>query len=316
MTLRPMARLHDDVHASYGWTGSQSSGEGDYAWTDGSKFDFEDWVTNEPNNAFREDLGHTETEDCVHTKTNVGSDGDDRGGRWNDRPCEDTNADGRESWCGPADAVTGDGRYQVSTPLSHADCPDSTVARFSSFKFNLDPADDKTGLRGWDCCIQLSEINLYSPAGKVAKGATATNTPGIELPLLSADQPYFVPAYVKCSHGMNPCGEMPQNALDGNTVSLHGCANCNHKWLDFTRGDLIMTFESPKTVASYDWLTANDAPNRDPIKWTLEGSNDDLGDRMQFSVVDETYASVAFSPTEDRYAWQGPFCITSDGIHG
>ena len=59
--------------------------------------------------------------------------------------------------------------------------------------------------------------------------------------------------YVECSGGINPCGEMLQNALDGNTVSLHGCANCNHKWLDFTRGDLIMTFESSKAVA-FAWL--------------------------------------------------------------
>ena len=35
-----------------------------------------------------------------------------------------------------------------------------------------------------------------------------------------------------------------------------------------------MTFDSAQTVASWDWQTANDAPARDPSKWTLEGSND------------------------------------------
>ena len=37
----------------------------------------------------------------MHTKSNSG-------GRWNDRPCEDTNANGRSSFCGPAPAVNTD----------------------------------------------------------------------------------------------------------------------------------------------------------------------------------------------------------------
>jgi hypothetical protein len=47
--------------------------EGEYVWTDGTPFDFEDWGDGEPN-----DSGE---EDCVHWA-------DWSGGRWNDMPCD------------------------------------------------------------------------------------------------------------------------------------------------------------------------------------------------------------------------------------
>jgi hypothetical protein len=77
------------------------------------------------------------------------------------------------------------------------------------------------------------------------------------------------------------------------------------KWLDHNYGDLVMDFFNPVTVVSYDWMTANDEPNRDPTKWTLEGSNDG----NTWNVVHDVYALSAFAPTEDRHTWQGPFFI-------
>ena len=78
-----------------------------------------------------------------------------------------------------------------------------------------------------------------------------------------------------------------------------------------------MTFRYPVTVATYDWRTANDAPERDPAKWTLEGSYDGVS----WHVVDETYARTPFTPhsapgnaaTDDRHVWQGPFRISRGG---
>ena len=64
-------------------------------------------------------------------------------------------------------------------------------------------------------------------------------------------------------------------------------------------GDLVMDFGDAVTAASYDWMTANDAPNRDPTKWTLEASNDGSA----WDVVD--YQEIV--PTDGRYTWQGPF---------
>ena len=56
------------------------------------------------------------------------------------------------------------------------------------------------------------------------------------------------------------------------------------------------------------WQTANDAPARDPTKWTLEGSNDG----ETWTVLDDTWASEAFATTAARYTWQGPFAVTYD----
>ena len=106
-------------------------------------------------------------------------------------------------------------------------------------------------------------------------------------------------------------GELPEHACNGLTSDdpngCSGCANTGHKWLDFNRGDLVMAFNSPTAVASWDWQTANDAPARDPTKWTLEGSND--GD--SWTVLDNTWATSAFATTAARYTWQGPFQVTN-----
>ena len=92
--------------------------------------------------------------------------------------------------------------------------------------------------------------------------------------------------------GRHPRGEHPYQAMDGNLGT---------KFLDFEYGDLIVNFGAPVAVASYDWATANDAPARDPTKWTLEGSNDGA----TWTTVDDTYSSNPFSPTDDRQAYQG-----------
>jgi hypothetical protein len=44
---------------------------------------------------------------------------------------------------------------QMEPPTDPVCPPESPIAAFSAFKFNLDPADDKSGLRGWDCCVQV-----------------------------------------------------------------------------------------------------------------------------------------------------------------
>eukprot|EP01045_Picozoa_sp_COSAG04_P029262 COSAG04_NODE_4764_length_1904_cov_1.449307_3_plen_329_part_01 len=74
-------------------------------------------------------------------------------------------------------------------------------------------------------------------------------------------------------------------------------------------GDLVMTFDAPQAVTSWDWQTANDAPARDPTKWTLEGSNN--GDT--WTVLDDANANDAFGTTAARFTWQGPFTLTGAG---
>merc|ERR1711871_1201029 len=188
---------------------------------------------------------------------------------------EDSNA--ATTFTPTSERYTWQGPWCVTPPSPPA--PTTLSATFSQFKFNLDPAGDSTGLRSWSGAnsIQLSEIALYDADGVYVPDATCSK-PG----------------------GNNPGNEPPSHAYNQ-------MASPNPKWLDFNKGDLVMDFGSAVTVASYDWMTANDAPDRDPTKWTLEGSNDGT----TWTVVDDTYATNALDVPGARYNWVGPLAITN-----
>ena len=46
----------------------------------------------------------------------------------------------------------------------------------------------------------------------------------------------------------------------------------------------------------YDWMTANDEPDRDPVKWTLES----LGSDGQWAVLDAAHGTTAFAAPSSR----------------
>jgi hypothetical protein len=101
----------------------------------------------------------------------------------------------------------------------------------------------------------------------------------------------------------------------GNAETVEERQNGDHKWLDFTRGDLTITFAEPTLLGSYDWMTSNDAPNRDPIKWALEGCDafnfqanggGTYGGADACTVLDDTYA---VAPALDVKGILTPPCI-------
>ena len=158
---------------------------------------------------------------------------------------------------------------------------------YSVYKFNLDPDNSKQGLRDWDAAnsIQLAEITLFGLGGQALhEGLTCTNP-----------------------QGNNPTGEAPEDACDGFIYERGqpAAGGSGHKWLDFNKGDLVMTYEEPVAVAAWDWQTANDERDRDPTYWNLEGSNDG----RTWAVLDSTPSG--FVTSRERFAWQGPFEIRS-----
>jgi hypothetical protein len=102
--------------------------------------------------------------------------------------------------------------------------------------------------------------------------------------------------------GNHPAREHPHQVMDNNTRT---------KWLDRKRGDLVVNFGAAVSVRSYDWATANDAPDRDPVKWSIEGSSDGL----RWVPLYSPHAGVAFNPTGpyDRLTYQGPFAVCAGG---
>ena len=65
--------------------------------------------------------------------------------------------------------------------------------------------------------------------------------------------------------GLNPKVETPAKAID----SL-----INTKWLDFKKGSLVIDFNKQIIANGYTFATADDVTDRDPVSWTLSGSND------------------------------------------
>lgn len=94
--------------------------------------------------------------------------------------------------------------------------------------------------------------------------------------------------------GDSPGGEGPPQLIDGDPAT---------KWLDLNKQALIFTFPAATTIDAYRFATANDAPERDPVSWTLEGS-DDQGTWTLIDAVDN------YPTTTDRLTYQ-PFALTT-----
>lgn len=88
--------------------------------------------------------------------------------------------------------------------------------------------------------------------------------------------------------GSSPGGEGPEKADDNNTAT---------KWLDFNGGSpLVYDYGTATGATGYYITTANDAPERDPVRWAVEGSNDNTN----WTILDDQTAADYPTPT-DRF---------------
>lgn len=70
----------------------------------------------------------------------------------------------------------------------------------------------------------------------------------------------------------NPGGNNPSNEQ----APLANDNNPQTKWLDFNKGALVYQFPEPVFIDGYEFTTANDAVERDPVQWVLESSDDGI----------------------------------------
>ena len=126
--------------------------------------------------------------------------------------------------------------------------------------------------------VQASQINLYiqNVLWTVPDASVSSTNPG----------------------GRNPVGEEPKNLVDGSVLK---------KWLDFniisgssiTQSIILIDLSVQKSVTGYNWYTANDVPQRDPISWKLEGSTDSsswvLLDSVQNYPTTDTRFALAYT---------------------
>src|SRR5690606_31066707 len=71
------------------------------------------------------------------------------------------------------------------------------------------------------------------------------------------------------------------------------------KWLDGNRQPVIFEFPEAVTVDGYRFMTANDAPPRDPVSWLIHGSDD--GENWDLLDVRTDHEI-----TTDRFTWITP----------
>jgi hypothetical protein len=120
--------------------------------------------------------------------------------------------------------------------------------------------------------VQLAEFQML--AGGVRVGGAAASNPG----------------------GDSHDNESPAQANDN---------DLDTKWLDFAKfTPLVLDFGAATAVDAYRWATANDAEERDPVSWRVEGSHDGAGWVMLHQQSD-------YSTPTARKTWLRDFSLTA-----
>ena len=146
-------------------------------------------------------------------------------------------------------------------------CAGGSLPTYQFYRFT------PTALKGGGGPVQISEFEMRV-GGAPVPGATAAN-----------------------AAGTSPGGEGPELAVDGDT---------NTKWLNFDGAGgaiLVLDFGAPMPVDGYRFATANDFPERDPVSWTIEGSNSAFG---TYDLLDTV---VDYPTTDARFTYEQEFLL-------
>ncbi len=150
---------------------------------------------------------------------------------------------------------------QSSSATSQLNLIPPTTKKFNFFKWEI------TKRRGNENSVQVAEFNFYTrndPYSKIIiSGDKVTNPNGRNPTNYNPSDAYF--------------NQLPKNLVDNNV---------NNKWLDFNGpyqppitmgGVIIFDFTSITEIPLYySWITGGDLPNRDPVSWSIYGSNDKI----------------------------------------
>jgi len=172
----------------------------------------------------------------------------------------------------------------IDTPLrGDGFCPKiRDPARLESRKCNTFP-----------CKNDFLEFKCFKFTPKALRNFGKANSVQISDIFLRSDAPIPMSGFsAKNPGGDNPGGEKPEKAVDEDPQT---------KWLDFKKTKpLIIKSENPVKVSHFRFTTANDHNERDPVGWTMEGSEDCNDYQMLHEQTKYAYATptARFSPTE------------------
>ena len=118
---------------------------------------------------------------------------------------------------------------------------------FKVWRFTVTKVRAKTSFRDK---VQVTDFKFIDSNG-------ATLTPDQQS--CTAPTPFF---------GSSPSGEEPAKAIDGDGDT---------KWVDEKNEPFVILCSSDLSVASFSFRTGNDSPERDPVRWKMEGSDSSSG---------------------------------------
>ncbi|MGB5325843.1 MAG: NPCBM/NEW2 domain-containing protein, partial [Pseudomonadales bacterium] len=184
--------------------------------------------------------------------------------------------DSRDGLCGNIRfAVDVDGNNQftsggfIDTTPTESIAVDVTGAATLTLKIE-DNNNDSCGDHGNWANAQLTPLQQpgfryyrFTPV-KLRDDATADSVQIAELSFLHDGNRVFSTGQISPG-GNNPAGTEAAKADDNNTGT---------KWRDYNKGALVYDFGVNTILDSYEFTTANDAVERDPVRWILEASKD------------------------------------------
>ncbi len=172
-------------------------------------------------------------------------------------------------------------KISASIPTTISKGQAATTNSYTYFRFKVEARRD-----GASDMMQIAELKLYSGDTDITGDKAVVHYDSTTT--TSGGQAY-------------PSGEAPNLAVDQNVLS---------KWLDYRLKEsatadavwVAVEFSEAKTVTKYEWYTANDASERDPAAWRLQGSNDN-------STWVDLDVQSGFSATTDRQTSAGVWTI-------
>ena len=157
---------------------------------------------------------------------------------------------------------------------------------FSSYRVTFDTVRDAIAANS----MQIADVQLFTGLG--GTGSTILSS---GMSILAIDQD-VVPT------SSFPGGENPSLAIDGDP---------NTKYLNFggdQTGFIVTPSVGASIVDSFTITTANDAPGRDPVGYTLYGTNDSITSSENSGGTDENWVVIqsgTLTPPDERFTEYG-----------
>lgn len=144
-------------------------------------------------------------------------------------------------------------------------------------------------LASFACCLAASAAEVsyqyyrFTPL-KLRTDNTSNSIQVAEFNFLHLGAPVDLTGVIVTNPGgRTPAAETADKLIDGLATT---------KWLDFHKSSVVFDFGSAVAIDGYRFTTANDAIERDPVRWVLEGSTDG----STWTLVDHMNADFA-TPT-------------------